>query len=162
MITVFLVVLVLSVCVLSFIIINIDERDLVKNTSVTDLSNSLNTEIVDNKENNSDVDKSFNLINNNLFGVYTVKNDKKSFISITDDGSYSLTINKCDGYLTLEGTYEIRDKKLILNNSNVISDIDTLNNNENIDFQIIDSNSIVLSEDIACLYQNTLFERLDV
>lgn len=65
---------------------------------------------------------------NDLIGTFAVKSDKRSIISLNDDGTYNLTINVCNDYLTLSGTYELRDSKLILKNN--INDYDDLNNNK--------------------------------
>ena len=92
-----------------------------------------------------------------LIGTYTVKSDKKSFISLNNDGTYNLTINVCNDYLTLSGTYELRDSKLILKNN--INDYDDLNNNKELNFTIIDSNKIKSDENLVCIPQETLFEK---
>ena len=53
-----------------------------------------------------------------LLGNYKVKDDKTSNISLYDDGTYSLTINVCEKYVTLKGEYELADSKLKLKNNN--------------------------------------------
>lgn len=92
-----------------------------------------------------------------LIGTYTVKSDKKSFISLNNDGTYNLTINVCNDYLTISGTYELRDSKLILKNN--INDYDDLNNNKELNFTIIGSNKIKSDENLVCIPQETLFEK---
>lgn len=145
---IFILVVALFICGLSYILVNISGKP--KNNYMED------NIVIDNDINKSIVNPSFD---KSIYGTYIVKNDKKSSLSLLDGGKYILVINKCDGYLTLEGTFEIRDKKIILNNSEYVSDIKNLNNNEELSFIIIDTNTIRLEEELACLYQNTLFER---
>ena len=92
-----------------------------------------------------------------LLGTYTVKNDKHVKLTLDDYGYYSLSINVCDSYLLLSGTYELRNSKLILKNSN--NQYDDLIRNEELSFTIKDSNSIISDESLVCTTQETLFEK---
>ena len=86
-----------------------------------------------------------------LLGTYTVKNDKHVKLTLDDYGYYSLSINVCDSYLLLSGTYELRNSKLILKNSN--NQYDDLIRNEELSFTIKDSNSIISDESLVCTTQ---------
>ena len=92
-----------------------------------------------------------------LLGTYIVKNDKHVKLTLDDYGYYSLSINVCDSYLLLSGTYELRNSKLILKNSN--NQYDDLIRNEELSFTIKDSNSIISDESLVCTTQETLFEK---
>lgn len=92
-----------------------------------------------------------------LLGTYTVKNDKHVQLTLNDNGTYSLSINVCNDYLLLSGTYELRNTKLVLNNSN--EDYDDLIKNEELTFTIVDSNNITSDESLICTMQETLFEK---
>ena len=92
-----------------------------------------------------------------LLGTYIVKNDRNTKLTLNDDGTYSLTINVCEKYLLLTGTYELRDLKLKLHNSS--SYHDDLVGNEELSFTIIDSNTIMSDESLVCTTQETLFEK---
>lgn len=92
-----------------------------------------------------------------LLGTYTVKNDKHVKLTLDNSGYYSLSINVCDSYLLLSGTYELRNSKLILKNTN--NQYDDLIRNEELSFTIIDSNSITSDESLVCTTQETLFEK---
>ena len=92
-----------------------------------------------------------------LLGTFTVKNDKHVQLTLNDNGTYSLSINVCNDYLLLSGTYELRNTKLVLNNSN--EDYDDLIKNEELTFTIVDSNNITSDESLICTMQETLFEK---
>ncbi len=92
-----------------------------------------------------------------LYGIYVVKNDKNTKLSLNNDGTYSLTINVCDNYISLNGAYEIRDTKLKLYNRNFDYD-DLLENNE-LSFELIDKGKIKSEESLICTPQGTLFEK---
>lgn len=94
---------------------------------------------------------------NDLLGTYTVKKDKRAQLTLNDDGTYFLSINVCDSYLFISGTYELRNSKLILKNTN--EEYDDLIKNEELSFTIIDSNSITSDESLVCTTQETLFEK---
>lgn len=94
---------------------------------------------------------------NDLLGTYTVKNDKNTKLTLKNDGTYSLTINVCEKYLLLTGTYELRDSKLSLKNNSDYHD--NLKGNEELSFTIIDENSIKSDEALVCTVQETLFEK---
>lgn len=92
-----------------------------------------------------------------LLGTYIVKNDKNTKLTLKNDGTYSLTINVCEKYLLLTGTYELRDLKITLNNnSNYHED---LSGNEELSFTIIDNKTIMSDESLVCTTQETLFEK---
>ena len=92
-----------------------------------------------------------------LYGIYLVKSDKNTKLSLNDDGTYQLVINVCDNYLSLNGTYEIRDTKLKLYNSNY--DYDDLDGNTELTFEIVDRDTIKSEESLICTPQETLFEK---
>ena len=90
-----------------------------------------------------------------LIGTYTTENNKNVKLVLGEDGTYSLTIDVCENYLLLTGTYELRDSMLKLHNtSNYHSD---LSNNVELTFTIIDDKNIKLDESLVCTTQNTLF-----
>jgi hypothetical protein len=92
---------------------------------------------------------------NQLIGTYTTENNRSVKLILGEDGIYSLTIDVCENYLVLSGTYELRDSVLKLHNtSNYHSD---LNNNEELTFTIIDDKNLKLDESLVCTTQNTLF-----
>ena len=92
-----------------------------------------------------------------LVGKYTIKNDKKSYLLLNNDGTYSLLINVCNNYLLLSGLYELRDTKLILKNT--IADYEDLKDNNELNFTIIDDHRIRNDENLVCTTQDSLFER---
>ena len=94
---------------------------------------------------------------NDLLGTYTVKKDKHVSLNLYDNGTYSLSINVCDNYLLLSGTYELRNSKLVLKNTN--KDYYDLIENEELTFTIVDSNNIISDESLVCTTQETLFEK---
>ena len=94
---------------------------------------------------------------NELYGIYTSKNDKKTRLTLNDDGTYFLTINVCDNYLSLTGTYEIGESKLKLVNDNY--NYEDLNGNVELTFSIIDNGKIKSDESLICTPQDTLFEK---
>ena len=55
--------------------------------------------------NNIDREVDRNISLNDVTGTFTVKDDKNSKLLLNDDGTYSLNINICDGYLELQGVY---------------------------------------------------------
>lgn len=150
---VFIVVVTLLVCFDSYLIMQIEEKEEKEESGIFIKADDIDKNVNKTKEIIENIEES-----KKVYGTYNVKSDKNSLLQLKEEGNYVLTVNKCDGYLTLEGTYEIRDKKLILNNT-AISDIENLSNNSEISFTIVDSNTIRLEEDIACLYQGILFER---
>ena len=95
---------------------------------------------------------------NNVVGVYRAKKDSKSFLELKNDGSYVLNINSCDGYLQLSGIYEIRDTSLVLINRNSFPDYETLINNDELMFTILDGD-FILEEDLVCAYKGTSFAK---
>jgi hypothetical protein len=92
-----------------------------------------------------------------LLGTYTVKDDKHVKLILNDNGTYNLAINVCNDYLTLSGSYELRDSKLILKNTNEL--YDDLIGNEELSFTIKDDKSIISDESLICTVQETLFEK---
>ena len=69
-----------------------------------------------NLRNNSKKNMNKNLTVEDVSGSYEVKKDKNSKLVLIEDGTYSLNLNICGGYLELQGVYEIRDKHLYLLN----------------------------------------------
>ena len=104
-----------------------------------------------------DVDRSVSL--NDVTGTFTVKDDKNSKLLLNEDGTYSLNINICEGYLELEGVYELRDKNLYLINRTSYEDYPNLYDNEEFHFTLLDDNSVRLEEDLVCLFRETVFEK---
>lgn len=94
---------------------------------------------------------------NELVGSYKVKDDKASSLIINEDGSYILIINVCEKYLELNGTYNIRDTKLKLSNTNY--SYEDLNGNEELTFTIIDGKTLKAEESLVCTPQESLFEK---
>ena len=94
----------------------------------------------------------------NVVGVYNAEKDSKSFLELKEDGTYVLNVNNCAGYLELAGIYEIRDNTLVLINRNSFPDYDTLVNNDELIFTILDGD-FVLEEDLVCVYKGTNFIR---
>ena len=92
-----------------------------------------------------------------LLGTFRVKEDKHATLTLEDNGTYSLYINVCNNYLLLSGSYELRDSKLILKNTNE-SYADLIGNNE-LSFTIVDDHSISSDESLVCTAQKTLFEK---
>lgn len=92
-----------------------------------------------------------------LLGTYIVKNDKNTKLTLKNDGTYSLTINVCEKYLLLSGTYELRDSKITLKNSSNYHE--DLSGNEELSFTIIDNKTIMSDESLVCTTQETLFEK---
>ena len=92
-------------------------------------------------------------------GTYLVKSDKNSKLLLNDDGTYSLNINICEGYLELKGVYELRDKNLYLINRTSYEDYPNLTDNEEFHFTVLDDGSVRLDEDLVCLFRETLFEK---
>lgn len=94
---------------------------------------------------------------NDLLGTYLVKKDKNTKLTLKNDGTYSLTINVCEKYLLLTGTYDLRDSKLILHNNSTYHE--DLIGNEELTFTIVDENNITSDESLVCTTQKTLFEK---
>lgn len=94
---------------------------------------------------------------NDLLGTYTVKDDRHVILTLEDNGTYSLSLNVCDNYLLLSGTYELRNSKLILKNTN--ESYDDLIENEELSFTIVDEHTISSDESLVCTTQKTLFEK---
>jgi hypothetical protein len=80
-------------------------------------------------------------------------------LALNEDGTYSLNINICEGYLELEGVYELRDKNLYLINRTSYEDYPNLYDNEEFHFTLLDDNSVRLEEDLVCLFRETVFEK---
>ena len=150
---IFIIVVMLFLCFDSYIILNFIQKDnhSKKGSDMPVESNNSVNKVLENSIN--EVKKI------TYYGKYIIKSDKNSFLVLNEDGSYFLNVNRCDGYIALEGSFYVRDKKLILDNKNYISDIDNLNNNSEIALTIEKENTIKLDEDIACLYQGVLFEK---
>lgn len=94
-----------------------------------------------------------------IFGTYIVKEDKTSKLVFKENGEYELTVNLCNGYLDISGTYEKASNKIRLKNNNDYEDYPSLVGNTEFSLTIIDENTIRLDEDLVCLFQNTLFEK---
>lgn len=112
-----------------------------------------------NLRNNSKRNMNKNLTVEDVSGSYEVKKDKNSKLELIEDGTYSLNLNICGGYLELQGVYEIRDKHLYLLNKVKYEDFEDLKDNEEIKFTIVDENTIKLEEDLECVFRETLFEK---
>ncbi len=93
-----------------------------------------------------------------LHGDYRVKDDMNTYLKLRDDFTYELSISSCEGHIKLEGTYEIFSDNLKLINTNSFSEYDTLNENEELSFTIINNKSLKLDEDLICVFSETLFE----
>ena len=104
-----------------------------------------------------DVDRSISL--NDVTGTFTVKDDKNSKLLLNEDGTYSLNINICEGYLELQGVYELRDKNLYLINRTSYEEYPNLYENEEFHFTVLDDETVKLEEDLVCLFRETLFEK---
>ena len=104
-----------------------------------------------------DVDRSVSL--NDVTGTFTVKDDKNSKLLLNEDGTYSLNINICEGYLELQGVYELRDKNIYLINRTSYEEFPNLYENEEFHFTVLDDNTVKLEEDLVCLFRDTLFEK---
>jgi hypothetical protein len=104
-----------------------------------------------------DVDRSISL--NDVTGTFTVKDDKNSKLLLNEDGTYSLNINICEGYLELQGVYELRDKNIYLINRTSYEEFPNLYENEEFHFTVLDDNTVKLEEDLVCLFRDTLFEK---
>ena len=104
-----------------------------------------------------DVDRSISL--NDVTGIFTVKDDKNSKLLLNEDGTYSLNINICEGYLELQGVYELRDKNIYLINRTSYEEFPNLYENEEFHFTVLDDNTVKLEEDLVCLFRDTLFEK---
>ncbi len=104
-----------------------------------------------------DVDRSISL--NDVTGTFTVKDDKNSKLLLNEDGTYSLNINICEGYLELQGVYELRDKNIYLVNRTCYEEYPNLYENEEFHFTVLDDNTVKLEEDLVCLFRDTLFEK---
>ena len=99
-------------------------------------------------------DRSIN--SDNVIGTYKDTKDSKSYLDLRSDGTYTLNINICAGYLQLSGIYEIRDNSLVLINRNSYPDYETLVNNEELLFTKLDGD-LILEEDLVCVYKGTNF-----
>ena len=136
-----LVILLLCLFSVSFKNYFIDDED----DTINDINNIVDKNIVSEKI--------------NIIGTYSVKDDIKSRLIIEEEGKYTININVCEKYIELSGNYEIADKKLKLINYGEKLNYDTLDNNFELSFTIIDENKIRLDEDLECVIQNTVFER---
>lgn len=94
-----------------------------------------------------------------LLGTYTNKENKNINLTLKEDGTYTLNINVCEGYLSLTGNYVIANTRLKLINNKTNSNYETLNNNAEFSFTINNENEIVLDESLVCTEQLTKFER---
>ena len=112
-----------------------------------------------NLKNNSKRNMNKNLTVEDVSGSYEVKKDKNSKLVLIEDGTYSLNLNICGGYLELQGVYEIRDKHLYLLNKVKYEDFEDLKDNEEIKFTLVDENTIKLEEDLECVFRETVFEK---
>ena len=112
-----------------------------------------------NLRNNASLGIARNLKVTDVTGEYNVKKDKNSHLLLNEDGTYNLNLNICDGYLELNGVYEVRDKNIYLINRVNYEDYPSLTNNEEFHFGIVDENTIELEEDLVCLFGETLFEK---
>lgn len=112
-----------------------------------------------NLKNNAKKNPNRTLTAADVAGSYEVKKDKSSRLQLNDDGTYNFNLNMCDGYLELNGIYEIRDKKLYLINRTSYEDYENLKDNEEFHFSIVDENTIKLEEDLECIFRETLFEK---
>ena len=112
-----------------------------------------------NLKNNSKRNMNKNLTVEDVSGSYEVKKDKNSKLVLIEDGTYSLNLNICGGYLELQGVYEIRDKHLYLLNKVKYEDFEDLKDNEEIKFTIVDENTVKLEEDLECVFRETVFEK---
>ncbi len=92
-----------------------------------------------------------------LLGTFRVKNDKHASLTLEDNGTYSLYINVCNDYLLLSGSYELRDSKLILKNTN--ESYNDLVGNSELSFTIVDNHTITSDESLVCTTQKALFEK---
>ncbi len=109
--------------------------------------------------NNVDRNIDRSISTDDVTGTFVVKNDKNSKLVLNEDGTYSLNINICEGYLELEGVYELRDKNLYLINRTSYEDYPNLYDNEEFHFTLLDDNSVRLEEDLVCLFRETVFEK---
>ena len=109
--------------------------------------------------NNIDRDMDRNISLNDVTGTFTVKDDKNSKLLLNEDGTYSLNINICEGYLELQGVYELRDKNLYLINRTSYEEFPNLYENEEFHFTVLDDETVKLEEDLVCLFRDTLFEK---
>ena len=112
-----------------------------------------------NLKNNSKRNMNKNLTVEDVSGSYEVEKDKNSKLVLIEDGTYSLNLNICGGYLELQGVYEIRDKHLYLLNKVKYEDFEDLKDNEEIKFTLVDENTIKLEEDLECVFRETVFEK---
>ena len=92
-------------------------------------------------------------------GMYNVKKDKNSHLQLNSDGTYNLNLNACDGYLELDGVYEVRDSNVYLLNKSSYEDYPSLKDNEEFHFTLLNENTLELEEDLVCLFGETLFEK---
>jgi len=100
-----------------------------------------------------------NVVADDVTGSYSVKDDSNSKLLLNEDGTYSLNLNICSGYLELKGVYELRDKNIYLINRTSYEDYENLRENEEFHFLVVDDNTIKLDENLECELQGTLFEK---
>lgn len=92
-------------------------------------------------------------------GLYKVSIDKNSYLSLSDEDNYELSINVCNGYVKIEGKYEMVNNKLKLINTSQNEEYNTLKDNSEFSFIVVNNDTIMLNENLECLVQGTLFER---
>lgn len=93
-------------------------------------------------------------------GKYIADNDKAVYLYLDEEGTYILNINVCNGYLELDGIYELRNDKLVLINKNKFPDYENLMDNDEIHLSKIDD-VFTLNEDLVCTPQNTSFKKVN-
>ncbi len=92
-------------------------------------------------------------------GKYVADADKSSYLYLDEEGTYLLNLNVCNGYLELDGIYELRNDKLVLINKNKFPDYENLTDNDEIHFSKIDD-VFILNEDLVCIPQDTSFKKV--
>ncbi len=124
----------------------VNVKSLQTNLNLTKIDDDFSTQIAANRPKKQD-----------LLGTFKVKKDKNVKLTLNDNGTYSLTINVCETYLFISGTYELRGSKLILKNN--AASYDDLRENEELSFTIIDDHTVSSDESLVCTTQKTLFEK---
>lgn len=95
---------------------------------------------------------------NQIKGLYKISIDKNSYLYLSA-GNYELSINVCNGYVKVDGKYEVINNKLNLINTYQNEEYNTLKDNNEFSFVIVNNDTIMLNENSECLGQGTLFER---
>ena len=93
-------------------------------------------------------------------GKYVSVTDKAAYLYLDEEGTYLLNVNVCNGYLELDGIYELRNDKLVLINKNKYPDYENLKDNDEINLSKIDD-VFVLNEDLVCTPQDTSFKKVN-